>query len=953
MSLYPPIIASSMPAFNAKADSVRVYYTLPNYNSSQFDDIKSVHYTVRRQSSNVNVLNGEIGKATAFQADQQGYDKALNRYYIDINAGDIKGGFQPEALYKVQLRFSTLSPDSTQTVSFYTNNINKYSQWSTVCVLKPIILPEFYINDFYVEGASKDTENFFYYSLADFVCIFKQGKVVEDGQEKYSSQSLKEWRLRLLKGSYNDKTDRLNIDNYTLADSGWTSSSANNYTLDSKSLVLTCSLPYELKTTDLNNDSSNIYYLLYEIKTRNDYQGRDLEKFTFSAQSLDSLSGTLKLYTNEEEGYIKVSFESSGEDYIGNLVLRRSDEKSKFLKWQDVKFFENYGEEISFTYYDFTIQSGIFYRYLIQKVDARGRRGTPLYDNAAQNENATLVEFEHPYLLQITGNGNVLKAKQLKLKYDFEISSYQTNISENLTNTIGSKYPFIRRNGNMYYRSFPCSGTITECMDQSSLFATEDTLLNGYTSLYDKYKKDSPYEISKQYDYTYERRFREEVEKFLYNSKPKLYRSLQEGNIFIKLMQVSLSPKNELGRLVYTFSGTAYEIDAPTLTTYNNYGLIDIGQYNPSVTQSRTKIAQISSYSMEPGIEPIPFKAEQNIMGLDKETAAAAENSIAKSVKYNTSFNGTIVKSFNIDWLRLTIDSQPYLIKKIGDRYYPLEEKIQNQTTDFGDIANPLYQIQSTYTSEGPIYLGHLFRIHGKDIIVSYPNNVYEIKQTGFNFNQNVSIIPAKDTIMTVDFRINYPIEEDISLLPKKKEYVNTNGQLVGTFDSSQDLIVQIKYKYFYSYDEQSQKINKYVQGVKTVLVDTQPGAVIMMKTSTMPSTQGYNRFVVDETGVLNFDPGSDTVSITNFKVCGMNFSKEELNYKGTTEPQNPKIKDLYKSGNKYYCYYQRAWRQATPVYPIYVDSSNYSYSTAVSFDIDCPVDALVFYCAAVGRDYY
>jgi len=36
---------------------------------------------------------------------------------------------------------------------------------------------------------------------------------------------------------------------------------------------------------------------------------------------------------------------------------------------------------------------------------------------------------------------------------------------------------------------------------------------------------------------------------------------MQEGNIFIKLMEVNLTPKNELGRMIYTFSATAYEID--------------------------------------------------------------------------------------------------------------------------------------------------------------------------------------------------------------------------------------------------------------------------------------------------------------------------------------------------------------------------------------------------------
>jgi len=61
--------------------------------------------------------------------------------------------------------------------------------------------------------------------------------------------------------------------------------------------------------------------------------------------------------------------------------------------------------------------------------------------------------------------GYDLTVRQLKLKYDFDISSYKTNISESKTDTIGSRYPFIRRNGNMYYRSFPITGIISASMD--------------------------------------------------------------------------------------------------------------------------------------------------------------------------------------------------------------------------------------------------------------------------------------------------------------------------------------------------------------------------------------------------------------------------------------------------------------------------------------------------------
>jgi len=42
MALYPPIIASSMPAFDVTRGSVRIYFTLSDYNSINIDNIKKV-----------------------------------------------------------------------------------------------------------------------------------------------------------------------------------------------------------------------------------------------------------------------------------------------------------------------------------------------------------------------------------------------------------------------------------------------------------------------------------------------------------------------------------------------------------------------------------------------------------------------------------------------------------------------------------------------------------------------------------------------------------------------------------------------------------------------------------------------------------------------------------------------------------------------------------------------
>jgi len=51
-----------------------------------------------------------------------------------------------------------------------------------------------------------------------------------------------------------------------------------------------------------------------------------------------------------------------------------------------------------------------------------------------------------------------------------------------------------------------------------------------------------------------------EVLEWLTNGKPKLFRSPGEGNFIVRLMNTSLSPNDTLGRMLHTFSCTAYEI---------------------------------------------------------------------------------------------------------------------------------------------------------------------------------------------------------------------------------------------------------------------------------------------------------------------------------------------------------------------------------------------------------
>ena len=54
MALFPPIVASSMPAFDKKTGNVKIYFSFPNY--SDITSVANVQVSVRFQNSNLNAL---------------------------------------------------------------------------------------------------------------------------------------------------------------------------------------------------------------------------------------------------------------------------------------------------------------------------------------------------------------------------------------------------------------------------------------------------------------------------------------------------------------------------------------------------------------------------------------------------------------------------------------------------------------------------------------------------------------------------------------------------------------------------------------------------------------------------------------------------------------------------------------------------------------------------------
>jgi hypothetical protein len=86
-----------------------------------------------------------------------------------------------------------------------------------------------------------------------------------------------------------------------------------------------------------------------------------------------------------------------------------------------------------------------------------------------------------------------------------------------------------------------------------------------------------------------ERQFKLEVLNWLNDGKPKLFRSATEGNYIVRLMNVSLSPNDTLGRMLHSFSSSAYEVADHDFENLSKYNLLP----SPNVENRTMKYNQI------------------------------------------------------------------------------------------------------------------------------------------------------------------------------------------------------------------------------------------------------------------------------------------------------------------------------------------------------------------------
>ena len=865
-NLYPPVIASYMPSF-IHTDDCKVYFSLSSYNSRS--DIAYVQYTILHQNTNFNAIDPKAAVTGIYTESRIEYDEERKQYYITISPKILKGEeFQINQFYKLQLRFVKIGAitekdyaevvnQSSNAMAILNKYTNLYSEWSTICLLKGISKPNLYIKVFEHMDTGIDL-----ISIPELIDIIGTLTFEDPAEKEY----LESYEFSI-KESNNDKILFNSSIQYT-----------NEYNPNEFNYVL-----------DYRLDDSTPYLLTFKYITNNGFVSEASYKFIIIESGIDKIEATVSAENEEDLGRVKIHIEPTTTNrFIGNLAIRRASNLTNYSIWEDVHIVHLANVSIDYTWYDYTAESGVWYKYCVQRINSFGDRGI-------------IVETKEPIMLVYDDSYLVNESLQLKLKFDPQISSFKKTVMDTKIDTIGGKYPIISRNGNVGYRQFPISGLITVFCDEEGLFLNRENILGAEIRRYDDYNVKE--RITAHKDFIYEREFRERIMEFLYQHDAKLFKSTTEGNILVKLMDINFTPNATLGRMIYSFSATAYEIDDATTENYDKYNIQPIGTWSEIIQYKYEKIGQmIGTFGPLNG----------NIID-----------------KLQEEYKNTVIGNFKLElkelnWLKLEFEGEPYLIGTAKD----------------GSLYKETENIKIPEEDRPNAVLGYIVNINGKDIVVG-KRGIYELLDT----NTKITSLhfPAEDTKVIINYVANIKEVEDTSKLAKRLYYYTKIGQIINKFEMKDSIVRMLYMKYWEDYTQYYQQL----LSINRITVEAMPGSVIYIKDS---FDENYSKHIIGETGILDFY--DDEATLIDFYFEGVQlyetldtsrdeiednaFYETQVNIINFTDIQYPKKNYVYIKDNQRYIYYDSEW--------YLINDKNI---------VQCPVKALINYIYELVKGEY
>ena len=841
MSLYPPIVEPYLPGFPEDSAEYIIPYSLSPYQDETPDKI---HVKILKINTNVSVLNNDL---TYLTIPYSGDSKAkISRAAANLVMNQY---------YKIQLRFA--SADG-----------KRLSEWSSICLIKLIEIPQISIKGWEKDGAVCTM------TLEDPYTFRVQGNFNFGTRQTATGDYILEDTVQFYRVLFYDKE--------SVHDSG-------NIIPKEKNLI-DYSFPIKLETNTL-------YSFRIEYLTQSLYS--NAKNFTFITKDgvLNNFEGEAFATPDTERGAIKVDvLMSSNKIFYSNFLIKRASDKDNFTNWTPVHLFSfditKYNkltpEELDRgsipieTWYDNAIEADTFYRYSIhiyRKPMLLGDGsyseeyiGPPMPFKKAPEEEDNIDRYVYGVgtspAVSIALDNILLYdgVKQLKIQYNPEISSFKRNILDSKTDTLGSKYPFIRRNSATDYHSFQLSGLISYHMNeifsegnykhftdtfngsimghkeeedenktvQTPIFDDERTVNYGAFLKQPKRTRDNMSKIEEEI--FKERLFREEVMDFLYSDQVKLFKSETEGTFLVRLMNVSLTPEAQLGRMIYSFSAEVVEIDECNAENLEKYGLINLGEYDDDLGEYDTKAGQVRI-----DFSSLNFYESGYKKSIIKEGLSIVNPFILDKIAEKNSTNIFISLS-SFEFLKIMFESDPYLIR-VDDGSY-----------DILKTASPL--------PGGSYIKGHLISLGDRKIIVK--DRIFQFDKTG-GLNEevieNTQELFLSDTIkvygieptdvVEVDYIANLYFEPNIY-----REYTNIYekmGQVCGVFKYNNlydSLITRLGEKYYFS-DTYTNFCN--LNAINSLEIEAEPGMTIMIQDSgdILTKSAMYYEHVIGATGRL------------------------------------------------------------------------------------------------------
>ena len=593
-TIYPPQVDTFMPSF-CYNESAKVWFNISSYSEDMINQIQFIHVSMVDQRNNVNVFAGTNSSniitypqyyPITFDGtkdnnnnpnNKMGYDSDKKMYWLTIPPQVIKTMpyYNVNQYYKIQLRFdltltnsnySPYSNDYKDPTSFfywnndsdkkadalglanYTNyNEDNFSEWSAGTLIKPILIPELKLN-------FKTNDTNFINKTTDEPLFGKLNfHEINDNENKICEEWLSWYQIKIIETISENRI----ITHFN---------SGKKYTNTTKNEI------NDIIDTSMLSVNNN-YKIQLTYETNNGYT--QIIEYPVQVKNYDNTTNIAyeKLIIDEENGII--AFKLNPLNSSGYLTIRRSSHHSNFSHWDLISTYnlsDLNGKSLIIN--DNTIESITGYRYQLQLYEINNNNVIMYSPQYIKDDDILHCDFYGALLSD--------EEKMLKITFDFQPSNRTNAINRSKTDTLGGQYPVFTQNSKLKYHTYNITGKIST-EDNGELFLSKEEIFGDEYYNY-RYNPNIalPHtsackSIKSNNDWLYEREYRDAVEEWLNNGKPKLFRSMTEGNMIVMLDGISMTPDTVLGRRLYNFSATMYEIgNGKDLNSIASFGLCNI-----------------------------------------------------------------------------------------------------------------------------------------------------------------------------------------------------------------------------------------------------------------------------------------------------------------------------------------------------------------------------------------